>query len=161
MSSRNKIAPCWVPAHVEIHGNERADRRAKVAAVQPCEARFPLPHINSKPNIRSHLRDEGREHLYEESSWMTSVHPNQQKEVVLARLRIGHTRLTCGSMTAKIESCCEGCQEPLTVAHVVEIWAALSDQRRMHLPPNIHWKMYWGRIVTQNVFLLCLGRLIL
>lgn len=35
---------------------------------------------------------------------------------MLARLRIGRTRLTYGSMIARCEARCVGCQEPLTVA---------------------------------------------
>lgn len=36
---------------------------------------------------------------------------------------------------AEVEARCEGCQEPLTVAHVVERCAVFSDLRRMYLSP--------------------------
>ena len=156
MSARKKITLCWVPPHVGISGNERADQKAKAAAAQPCDARFPLPHTDLKPSIRSCLRDKLREQWRHTSrnklreirddlgSWETSIHRNRQVEVVLTRLRIVHTRLTHGPMMAKSEARCEECQEPLTVAHIVERCATFSDQRRRTLSPPYTLKNVLG-----------------
>nr|BDT63038.1 MAG: hypothetical protein [Trachysalambria curvirostris nimavirus] len=148
ISRRRKITLCWVPAHVGVQGNELADQRAKAAAAQPCDATFPLPHTDMKPSIRLCLRERWREQWRLTSNnklreikddlgcWETSLHPNRQIEVVLTRLRIGHTRLTHGWLMAGGQPPhCEGCQEPLTVAHVVERCAEFSDQRRRYLSP--------------------------
>ena len=147
-SARMKITLCWVPAHVGICGNERADQRAKAAAVQPWEARFPLPHSDMKPIIRECLRKRWRDQWRtttnnklrgiktELGCWETSTHPNRKIEVVLARLRIGHTRLTHGwLMAGDARSLCEDCGEPLTVAHVLVDCAALAAKRARHLRP--------------------------
>lgn len=66
VSVREKITLCWVPALVGIRGTERADRRAKVAAAQPFDARLSNPHAALKPSIRCCLRDkwwEQRRHV--------------------------------------------------------------------------------------------------
>lgn len=46
MSAHKKIT------ELSSHGHGRADWRAKAAAAQPCDARFPLPHTDLKPCIR-------------------------------------------------------------------------------------------------------------
>ena len=68
--------------------------------------------------------------------WENNTHPNRKIEVVLARLRIGHTRLTHGWLMAGDASpLCEDCREPLTVAHVLVECAALTAKRVQHLRP--------------------------
>ena len=98
MSARKKITLCWVPAHVGICGNERADQRAKAAAEQPWDAHFPFPHSDMKPIIRECLRNRWRD-LWRTTTnnklrgiksdlacWENNTHPNRKIEVVLARL---------------------------------------------------------------------------
>ena len=148
MSARMKITLCWVPAHVGVCGNERADQRAKAAAEQPWDACFPLPHSDVKPIIRECLRkrwmelwrsttnNKLREIKPDLGCWASCTHPNRTIEVVLARLRIGHTRLTHGWLMAGGErTLCESCQEPLTVAHVLEKCGALTAARTKCLKP--------------------------
>ena len=76
--------------------------------------------------------------------WMTT-HSNRQIEVVLTRLKIGHTRLTHGHLMAnEPPPVCEECQEPLSVAHVVEKCAAFSAARARHLAPPCTLKSVLG-----------------
>ena len=157
LSTRKKIVLCWVPAHVGIAGNELADQRAKAAAELPWNARFPLPHTDLKPSIRERLRNKWRQQwremikpnklreIHEDlGGWMTN-HPNRQIEVVLTRLKIGHTRLTHGYLMAgDPPPVCEECQEPLSVAHVVEKCAAFSAERRRYFAPPCTLKSVLG-----------------
>lgn len=73
-------------------------------------------------------------------------HPNRQIEVVVTRLKIGHTRLTHGRLMAgdTTPPVCEECQEPLSVAHVVERCAAFSAARQRHLAPPFTMKNVMG-----------------
>ena len=158
LGSRIKITLCWVPAHVGISGNELADQRAKAAAGQPWEASFPLPHTDMKPSIREVMRNKWRQQwrqlsnnklreVYTELGGGMTHHPNRQKEVVLTRLKIGHTRLTHGYLMAKETApVCEACQEPLTVAHVVEKCAVFSAARQRYLAPPCTLRSVLGEL---------------
>ena len=72
-------------------------------------------------------------------------HPNRQIDVVFTRLKIGHTRLTHGFLMAKdTPPVCEECQEPLSVAHVVERCAVFSAARQKYLAPPCTLKSVLG-----------------
>src|SRR5215469_12923165 len=52
--------------------------------------------------------------------WTTSTRKSRREEVVLARLRIGHTRLTHGHILAgNLRLRCESCNKNLTVFHIL------------------------------------------
>ena len=58
----------------------------------------------------------------------------RRKEVILCRLRIGHTRLTHGFlMSGDPQSYCEDCLVPLTVKHILTECPSLRDERSRHL----------------------------
>ena len=156
LSTKKKIVLCWVPAHVGITGNELADQRAKAAAELPWDASFPLPHTDMKPSIRERLRNKWRQswrqlknnklrEIHEDLGGWMSNHPNRQIDVVFTRLKIGHTRLTHGFLMAgDTPPVCEECQEPLSVAHVVERCAAFSAARQKYLAPPCTLKSVLG-----------------
>src|SRR5215469_1173588 len=52
--------------------------------------------------------------------WTTSNRKSRREEVVLARLRIDHTRLTHGHiLSGKLRPRCESCNKNLTVFHIL------------------------------------------
>ena len=64
--------------------------------------------------------------------WPSSINKNRQWEVVLARLRMGHTRLTHGYlMERKPVPLCNQCNVQLTVQHIL-IDCPLYTQQRNH-----------------------------
>ena len=61
----------------------------------------------------------------------------RQREVILSRLRIGHSRLTHGFlMSGDHQPFCEDCLVPLTVRHLMIECPSLSDQRERYFPSS-------------------------
>src|SRR5215469_16915324 len=65
----------------------------------------------------THLRSIKSTH----GKWTTSNRKSRRNEVVLARLRIGHARLTyCLILAGNLRPRCESCNKNLTVFHILE-----------------------------------------
>ena len=138
---------CWSPSHVGIRGNERADDLARSAVDRGARiVNMPLPHRDYYPHIRDLLirrwetlwqretHNKLRRIKDSVQSWATSYHPTRKKEIILARLRIGHTRLTHGYLMERgVQPYCEDCLVPLTVAHILTECPSLSDARSLSM----------------------------
>jgi len=124
---------CWVPSHVGVLGNERADREAVIAASRPAEF-ISIPYRDWYPIIESATREiwkrrwcNERRSLYElkdaPCKWKKVANISRRKEVVLNRLRLGHCKLT-HEYLVKDFPCpppiCRWCDaEILTVKHLL------------------------------------------
>ena len=138
---------CWVPAHVGVIGNERADSLAKLAISQVEPRASPLPFRDVIPVIRDkirsawqntweNLRDSNKKMREITSStipWAYACMPRRW-ETALCRLRIGHTRLTHSFlMENDHQPYCEDCVVPLTVRHLLVECPSLGDEREQFL----------------------------
>ena len=126
---------CWIPSHVGITGNEEADRLAKMSISLPEISLHQIPTTDFKPTIKTEVRKQW------ERDW-SSIPPTQNKlraikettkdwnpcypgrrrlEIIMTRLRIGHTRLTHGYlMERRRTNECEYCTDiPNTVEHIL------------------------------------------
>lgn len=127
-----KVVFCWVPSHVGIKGNDDADTAAKIAST---ETGPPLPFIlkndiaNSVKNLVHNMWQASWDNEVgnklktikpQIQFWESSERENRREEVLLARLRIGHTHYTHGFLMAHDEPpLCPHCQAHVTVAHVL------------------------------------------
>lgn len=145
-----RVEFCWVPAHVGIPGNERADQAAKAACQLPAQV-TPLHFEDYTPLIKSCIRSQWQNSWNgvprankllsikpQIGHWASSFHRARHKEVILARLRIGHTRITHDHLMAKKPPPqCAPCDTPLTVSHILSECPTYSVLRLRHFP-RIH-----------------------
>ena len=136
LSSKYKYVNfCWVPAHVGIPGNELADHEAR-AVISNDDIAFPsIPHSDMKRIIHSYIKNKWEARWCSPSmvnnrkyrkirdsvdQWPSCFHSNRKIEVVLTRLRIGHTRITHKFfLEGGSAPMCDHCDSPLTVEHIL------------------------------------------
>ena len=129
-----------------IEGNEEADGAAKTALSLPIE-RKQLPYRDYVRSAKKYHRD-----LWQDEwdrwgpvklrivkprlrYWTSSFHKSRHKEVVLARLRIGHTRLTHGHLMENKEAPkCQRCRVTISVQHMLIECPLYHEERKKHLP---------------------------
>ena len=124
-----EIVLCWIPSHIGIQGNEMVDKQAKTSlSLEPTS--FKIPFSNFKPSINKYILEEWQ------TSWNNSIGNKlldikptigeyqsvvrniRREEVVLARLRLGHARVTHSYLLQGEEHPqCVGCDAPFTVRH--------------------------------------------
>ena len=105
LSELNEIVYCWIPSHIGIAGNESVDQKAK-DPLNLHPTNFLLPYANFKSFINRYILNKWQilwnnsvgNKLFEIKPVIgqsqTVVRNIRQEEVVLARLHIGHTRIT-------------------------------------------------------------------
>lgn len=88
---------------------------AKLQTKQSCHQSWqnewddPIHSSNKLKSVKNHI-----EH------WSTSHNTERLNEIILTRLRIGHTRITHGHlMNREPPPICDNCQTPLTVKHIL------------------------------------------
>ena len=126
LSKSKEILFCWLPSHVGIKGNEAADVKAK-ASLDLEISNFKLPCTDFKLFINRYILS--RWQLSWDRATFNKLHEIKpvlgknniyrslgREEVVLTRLRIGHTRLTHSYLLKREDQpFCISCNEPFTV----------------------------------------------
>ena len=145
LSRNNKYVKfCWVPSHVGVYGNEVADEKAKeIASSQRRVADIKIPAKDFYMMFRDVLdrrwQASWQTHTFNKlhsikntiTPWSNALHKDRLTEVVMARIRIGHTRLTHGFLLEGTNApLCMECIVPLTVLHILTECPEYSDQRR-------------------------------
>ena len=134
LSSRDvTVVFCWVPGHVGIQGNELADRAAKAASLKASVDNNKLTFNDLKNFFKASLKNKFQTIWDQEmnnklreikpfvSSWDSSIRSCRREEVVLTRLRIGHTLATHAFLFSldKTPPRCDTCNEVITVKHIL------------------------------------------
>ena len=148
ISSSKTVIYCWIPSHIGIYGNEKVDKNAK-ESLNLEVTDFKIPFNNFKPFINKYVCDKWQT-LWNETPFnkLKEIEPivnhhrlvpklSRREEIVLARLRIGHTRLTHSCLLKREERpYCIGCDTPFTVRHFLLDCADFHRERRSLIQVN-------------------------
>ena len=136
-----EIALCWIPSHIGIQGNEMVDKQAKTSlSLEPTF--FKIPFSNFKPSINKYILEEWT--LWNNSignklldikptigEYQSVVRNIRREVVVLARLRLGHTKVTHSYLLQGEEQRqCVGCDTPFTLRHFLfGVWRFCTSKK--------------------------------
>lgn len=138
----------WIPGHVGITNNEKADEAAKEATLNGT----PTPEITTEDIIKYAKKQllTHRTEIWqntpqsklkiiktESHTWATSHQSDRKFEVALARLRIGHTKATHSYLLEKTQQPqCPTCATPITVEHLLITCKDYENIRKKHQLPE-------------------------
>ena len=123
------VSFCWVPSHCGIDGNESVDQLAKETLDQDIDPLANVHYTDMKPLVNSYIRK------LVQTKWYVAVHGRdlyrvkptlgppkkfqhltRAEEVVITRLRIGHTKATKSYILSRgPPTGCHHCGQTLTI----------------------------------------------
>ena len=142
-----KVHFCWVPSHVGVPGNTAVDSLARSASTLSYPSIPLIPAQDYYPAFRSFLYDRWQSSWSSFTSnklravkpsispWAHPCHSHRRWETTLARLRIGHTRLTHSHlMTRSPPPLCPSCNSPYSLSHILLLCPAFASARAVTFP---------------------------
>ena len=137
---------CWIPSHCGIEGNESADQLAKDALDLDVDPLTKVHFADLKPLVNQYVQQQvqvkwdvsitGRDLYF----LKPTLGPPKKfdsltraEEVVITRLRLGHTRVTKSHIISRgPPATCHHCGQVLTLEHMLLECATLQQTRDGH-----------------------------
>ena len=126
----------WIPSHCGIEGNERVDQLAKETLDHNIDPLATVYHADLKPLVNSYIQQ------LVQTKWEVAVHSRdlyhlkkfqhltRAEEVVITRLRIGHTKATKAHILFRgPPTTFHHCGQTLTIDHMLLECAVLRESR--------------------------------
>ena len=140
MSNSKEIIICWIPSHIGVRGNERADSADK-SALDLTPDNFRIPYTDLKPTIKLHTKwqqhwnNNTHNKLFQIQptlrEWRPTFRKSRREQVIISQLCIGHTRLTYSFILKQEQQPqCLTCQMPCTIKHILIECRAFSLMRK-------------------------------
>ena len=144
-ASDNDCIILWIPSHCGIRGNDTADAEARSAIGLGDMQEYEVSLQEYLPSLRlacynhfnmlwtSYQRPTNLKAIkHEVGLWTSSVRHKRREEVVLCRLRLGHTRLTHSFIIDRdLRPECADCDCYLTVRHILLECPAYHRERQV------------------------------
>ncbi|MCG8430697.1 MAG: endonuclease/exonuclease/phosphatase family protein [Candidatus Omnitrophica bacterium] len=126
-----KVSFCWIPSHIGIDGNENVDELAKVG-LELTPTTMIIPASDYKSSVNRYVKNKWQQRWNDQTEnklhaiqpqvgpWSGSHQERRRDQIVLDRLRLGHSHLTHSFLPRGEDAPeCIPCNTPLTVAHVL------------------------------------------
>lgn len=157
-----RIVFIWTPGHAGIAGNEKADLAAK-SAVQQLLEDFPTYHEDMRRTIKQKIKETWQNEWNNTQNHLQRIQPligdyqylstlTRREQVVLTRLRIGHTNLTkIHLLLGESPPFCQQCQALITVEHIVTECVTYTATRLKHRLANTLPRCLSGKTEIYNL----------
>lgn len=158
-----QITLTWVPAHIGILGNEKADIAAKDASINSPTQPVPIQTYDQIASYKQQINNQWQQlwkheannklRQIKEDTARWNEHGSRKEQVIITRLRIGHTRLTHSHIFEHQEKTqCDTCNTNLTVNHILIDCRKYHNIRQKHqIPTTIHETLSNDPTRTKNL----------
>ena len=153
---------CWIPGHMGIQGNDKADSLAKAAINIPPDKTSKLPYTDLKHKIKQIITKRWQQFEDENvQNKLRQIEPflkerkreasnTRKEETILSLLRIGHTRLTHDFILKEAPTPKCPCGNHYTIRHILIECTNISRIRKKFYKVN-SMKELFEKINPKNV----------
>ena len=168
-----KVIFCWIPSHIKIQGNDKADSLAKAAIYMTTDKNIKTPYTDLKPKIKQIVTKKWQQ-LWDENphNKLFQIQPSfkerkldpnytRREETTLTRLRIGHTQLTHSFILKEEPPPKCPCGNQYSIKHILIECTKLNHTRKKFYKAN-SMKELFLKIALKNTinFLKTIGLLL-
>ena len=144
LAQQKQIIFAWIPGHVNIRGNDRADGLAKESLGLELPDHAPIPHTDYRSHVNTRVSNIWKNHwknlctnklkkIQPEIKPRKKVTTTRSIETMLTRLRIGHTFFTHAYLLqGEPPPFCVGCNQEMSIEHLLIHCTDFSDIRKKY-----------------------------